>query len=403
MSPLLLYRRMIGLVGPTYIVVAFLGRLPMAMNQLGVLLLVSTETGRYSAGGMAAGAVATSSAVAAPVAGALTDRIGQRPVVLVQSLVASVGIMALVVLATADAALPLIVAVAGLTGLFMPPVGAMARVRWRHIAQPTGSGQVRLVDTAFSYEGAADEAAYVIGPALVGGIAAVVHPGGALIVASMLLAVFGGWFALHSTATPAHARPAGASKRMQMITPELVILAVANLLIGMVFGATQTGTTVLATEQGNPGHAGLVYALLAVGSVVAGLSVAALPARFGYADRILTFAAALAVLAIPLMLADSLGELTPVMVVLGFAIAPYMISVVMQARQLIPLSRAGMAMTLLGGAAGIGYAIGSGAAGRLADAGGHRAAFAVTLTACVTAFVLACLARRRLSAANAEA
>jgi MFS family permease len=47
------------------------------------------------------------------------------------------------------------------------------------------------------------------------------------------------------------------------------------------------------------------------------------------------------------------------------------------------------AMTLLAGATGIGYAIGSAVAGRLADTAGHTAAFAVTVTAGATALVLA--------------
>ncbi|NED99377.1 MFS transporter [Phytoactinopolyspora halotolerans] len=403
MSPLLLYRRLFGLVGPAYVVVAFFGRLPMAMIQLGALLLVSTETGRYSAGGLTAGAVAVANAVGAPIAGMMTDRVGQRPVVLIQSLAASAGLATLVVLATSGAELGVVVVVAGFTGLCMPQVGPLARVRWPHIARGTGAGQVKLVDAAFAYEGAADEASFVLGPALVGAVAAIVHPGGALIVASALLAVFGSWFAIHPTAPPARPWLAGRSKGRRLITPELVVLAAAQLLIGMVFGATQTGTTVLATEQGNPGHAGLVHALLAVGSVVAGLSVASLPARFGYERRLLAFAAGLSVFAVPLVFVNSLAGLIPIVLVLGLAIAPYMISVAMLARQLMPLSQAGMAMTLLAGATGIGYALGSGTAGRLADVSGHRAAFAVTLTACATAFALALLARRWLAAALAGA
>ena len=41
MSPLTSYRRLFALAGPLYVLVAFLGRLPLAMSQLGTLLLVS--------------------------------------------------------------------------------------------------------------------------------------------------------------------------------------------------------------------------------------------------------------------------------------------------------------------------------------------------------------------------
>ena len=51
MSPIASYRRLLSLAGAGYVIVAFLGRLPLAMSQLGTLLLVSDATGRYTAGG----------------------------------------------------------------------------------------------------------------------------------------------------------------------------------------------------------------------------------------------------------------------------------------------------------------------------------------------------------------
>ena len=47
---------------------------------------------RHRAGGAAAGVLAVANAVGSPLAGALADRIGQRPVVLVQSLVGAAGL-----------------------------------------------------------------------------------------------------------------------------------------------------------------------------------------------------------------------------------------------------------------------------------------------------------------------
>ena len=42
MSPLASYRRLFTLAGPLYVAVAFVGRLPLAMAQMGTLLLVAT-------------------------------------------------------------------------------------------------------------------------------------------------------------------------------------------------------------------------------------------------------------------------------------------------------------------------------------------------------------------------
>jgi MFS family permease len=401
LSPLVSYRSLLALTGPGYVVVAFLGRLPLAMSQLGTLLLVSGATGRYAAGGLAAGALAVANAIGAPVAGGIADRIGQRPVVLVQSLTATAALSMLVAMVSTDASLPIVVATAAVAGLCIPQVGPLARVRWRPITRRSGGAQPRLVDAAFSYEGAADEASFVLGPALVGVLAVLVNPGGALIAAAAMLGVFGCWFAIHPTATLTRpAETAVRSVRGRLVSPELVILAGAQLLIGMIFGATQTGTAVLATAAGQPGMAGMVHAFLGVGSVIAGLAVAWLPARFGYERRLVAFAAGLLVLALPLLLVGSLTSLVFAVLALGFAVAPYMISVFTLAERIVPVARVGAALTLLSGVTGIGYALGSAIAGRFADLGGHRPAFAVTVVAAGLAVGLAVLARRRLAAAQ---
>jgi MFS family permease len=394
----------LALAGPLYVVVAFLGRLPLAMSQLGTLLLVSGATGSYGAGGASAGALAVANAVGAPVAGVLADRVGQRPVVLVQSLAGAAGLVTLVSVSTAGMPWPVQAATAAATGLVLPQVGPLARVRWRPITRHAGSEQRRLVDAAFSYEGAADEASFVVGPALVGGFAALVAPAAALLVAAVVLAVFGSLFALHETADLTrrlHAAQHTAAGRL--LTPALVLLAVAQLAIGMVFGSAQTATSVLATAAGVPGMTGLLHALLGVGSVIAGLAVTALPASFGYDRRMRLFAVALFVLSLPLLLVGSLGFLAIALLVLGLAVAPYMISVFTLAERITPVQRTGATMTALAAATGLGYAVGSAIAGRLADWGGHTPAFAVTVGAGLLATVVAGSAGPTLRAEQAAA
>jgi MFS family permease len=57
-----------------------------------------------------------------------------------------------------------------------------------------------------------------------------------------------------------------------------------------------------------------------------------------------------------------------------------------------PPGRTGAAMTMLAAMTGLGYALGSSVAGQLADVGGHRPAFAVTVAAGVLAAALSLLA-----------
>ncbi|MFC7724742.1 MFS transporter [Nocardioides sp. GCM10028917] len=400
MTPLASYRRLLSIAGPTYVLVAFVGRLPLAMSQLGTLLLVSTATGSYGLGGLSAGALAVANAVGAPIAGSLADRVGQRPVVLVQSLLGATGLATLVAVVGSGSADAAIVVSAAATGLVLPQVGPLARVRWRPLTRSTGKHQRRLVDAAFSYEGAADEASFAIGPALVGLSVALVSPSGALLVAAVLLAVFGSAFALDPSARVAHDadHPGGGGR---LLGAAFVVLVGAQVSIGMLFGATQTGATVLATDAGTPGVAGLVHATLGVGSALAGLATAYLPERVGHERRALVAAWALLVLALPLLVVGSLAGTAATVLFLGFAVAPYMIAVFSLAERVVPAARVGAAMTTLASATGLGYALGSSVAGRLADTSGATAAFAVTVGATVLAVALMSTQQRRLRAASA--
>ncbi|QKE83431.1 MFS transporter [Arthrobacter sp. NEB 688] len=403
MSPIASYRRLFSLAGPLYVLVAFVGRLPLAMSQMGTLLLVSGTTGSYGLGGAAAGGLAVANAVGAPFAGSLADRIGQRPVVLVQSLAGGAGLLLLVGLAHGGAASGLVIASAALAGLLMPQVGPLARVRWRPLTRHQGSQQPRLMETAFSYEGAADEASFVMGPALIGVLAVLASPSVALVVAAVLLLGFGTAFAVHHTAALTLAHRPSAEGAGRLVTATFVVLLLAQLLIGVVFGSVQTGTTVLTTLAGQPGLAGLVHATLGIGSVIAGLAVAGLPARFTVPSRVLVAATGLAVLSAPLLLTDSVPRLFLVVLVLGFVIAPYMISVFMLGERAVPPARIGTAMTLLASTTGLGYAIGSAVAGRVADVHGHTGAFTVTVSAGVLAMLLALFGRPLLTRATPTA
>jgi MFS family permease len=185
-----------------------------------------------------------------------------------------------------------------------------------------------------------------------------------------------------------------------LLTPALVVLGVAQLLVGSVFGSVQTGTSVLATAAGSPGLTGYLHALLGVGSVIAGLAVAGLPARFALSTRLRWFAAGLLALSAPLLLVGSLLTLVPVLLVLGCTVAPYMITTFTLGERVTPPSRTGAAMTVLAAATGLGYAVGAALAGRLADWGGHTPAYAVTVGAGAAAVLVSWGARRVLERAE---
>ncbi len=143
-----------------------------------------------------------------------------------------------------------------------------------------------------SYESTADEVSFVLGPALVGVLASAGSPQVAVLAAAGGIAVFGAAFALHPTArataphgTGPHGTTAGAADAggtAALVRREAVVL-VGMLAMGLLFGGTQAALTALTRDAGVPGSAGLVYAVMGVGSAITALSVVALPRRWGCA------------------------------------------------------------------------------------------------------------------------
>lgn len=396
------YPRLFSLPGRPFVVIGALARLPLAMSQLGTLLLVSSPlvAGRLGPGGLAAGAVAAAIAIGSPLFGALTDRFGQRWVMLVQALVAGGALIGEGIAARAGAPWQVVALVGALAGLFMPQIGTMARVRWRAIGARHREEQAGILETSFAWEGAVDEASFALGPALVGVLAVAAGPVPALLVAGIMLVVLGSAFAVHPTASlvPGHPRVRDSAVARQRLWNHGVASTVAGLgLMGMVFGSVQTGTTSLATAAGKPGLAGLLHALLSVGSATAGLLLPRLARRLDLVARWRLFSLGLFVLALPLLLVDRLVWLVPVLLVLGFAAAPYMITLYSVAERVSAPAHIGTVMTMLAAMTSLGYAVGTSVAGRLADWGGATPAFAVTVAVGLAAALHAAVVAARVT------
>ncbi|MFC7245899.1 MFS transporter [Catellatospora aurea] len=405
------YRDLVRITGPWFLLLAFFARLPAAMGPLGVITLVVAATGSYGTAGLAAAAFGVGAALGGPVTGALADRYGQRAVGIATAIVDAAAYAALVFAVTGGlsaAVLPL----AALAGFAMPQVGPLVRVRWAVLLGDRG--QQRRLPTAMAYEGAADEASFLAGPALVGILALSGWAGAPLLVGAALTVLAAVPFALHRTVPPvlrapradASAGPAAAelADAGRMPLSRVAVLVAAMSVIGIVFGATQTGVTAFADSIGSAGSAGLIYAVLGVGSAVAGLAVAWLPESLGPVSRYAWSAAALVGGSAALLLAHSTLTALAAVVVLGVTAAPYLISGYALAGRLCPPRRAGMVMTLLASGVVAGVSLGAAVAGRLADAYGHRGAFAVPLAAAVLGLLLAVLVtpglRRAVHAAD---
>ncbi|ROQ35086.1 MFS transporter [Streptomyces sp. PanSC19] len=386
------YRDTLSLLGPALPVVSFLGRLPTAMCQLGSLLLVAETSGSLAVAGLTGGALAAGQTVAGPVIGRLADRHGQRGIVLAASLANAVAVTALVLAALAGAATGPLMALGALAGATVPQVGPLARTRSVALARRAGADD-RLVGAVLSFEGTLDEVSFVLGPALVGLAAAFAHPAAALLLAALLLTVCGTAFALHPTAratapaAPVVSTRTGAAERTRL-PGSAYALRGTMVLQGAMFGASQAGITALTEELGAPAQAGLVYAAMGVMSAAVGLSMAAVPARIGLTTRWRAATAGLVLLSVPLLFVGSLAALYAVVVVLGAAYAPHLITVFGLTERTVPAARLAESMAFLTSGIVGGQALALALSGRLAEGHGAPAAFAVAVGAAVACAAL---------------
>jgi MFS family permease len=409
------YSRLPELAGRGFIPLGLFARLPLAMLTVGTLTLVTSVSGSYAVGGTSAGAVGIGSAIGAPVLGALADRFGQRPVLVVSAILNALAVLALIatayVVPGAEGGTVPVLAAAFVAGVSCPQVGPLARVRWMALTSAANrKGGGTDLDTALSYESTADELTFVLGPALVGILASLIAPWLPLAVAAALTITLVPAFAVHRThlsvprkavepktadrktadrktadrtAGQSRARRAGFAAFAAMSLPVL-----AMVCMGSFFGSTQAALSSFSASFATSEVAGLLYAVMGLSSAAAAVSVAYWPARFTLAARWLAGAAVMAGLSTLLLLPGDGWAMVLVLLVLGLPVGPVMVTVFAIGGIVAPAGRLGTVMTALASGIVAGTALGSSVAGQLAQGSGYSAAFLVPVAAAAALFVL---------------
>ena len=147
------------------------------------------------------------------------------------------------------------------------------------------------------------------------------------------------------------------------------------LSLGGLLGACEVATIAFADEQGRPALAGVLLAVWALGSLLAGLVVGAVTFRRSPAQRYRIGSVALVALMLPLPFVDSLLALGFFLLLCGFAISPTLIAAITWTQTLVPEDRLneGIAAVTTGLVAGI--APGAALVGVVVDARGASASF----------------------------
>lgn len=334
-----------------------LGRLPIGVTGLAILLLVQTATGSFAQGGAAAGSYVAGLAALAPAIGRVIDRYGPRTVLLACAGIFPSSLAALVAASAQDAKV-LALAFAACAGASFPPITVCVRTYFRRRL-----GGDALLATAYSAESVLIELIFIVGPLLVALFVAFASPAAAVLFAAACgfagTLLFTRTPALRSWAIEEH-RSAGllgplAERGFAMLVAVVLCFATA-------FGFLEIGVTAYATEAGEPALAGVLLGLMSLGSAAGGLAYGG---RTWHAPLGRQFAVALASMGAGLAVL-SMGWTTwpfaALCVLAGVAMAPGLIIQSMLAARIARMEHATEAFTwttsaLLAGV-GIGLALG---------------------------------------------
>ena len=263
------YRALFRTPGLTGIFAAsMLGRLPIGVTGLAILLLVQSESGSFARGGLAAACYVTGLALVAPILGRQIDRLGPRPVLLACALAFPSALLVLVE-ASAHAELGWLAFIAaGAAGASFPPITVCMRTFFRQVIDEDA-----LLASAFSAESVVIEIIFIVGPLIV-----------ALFVA-FATAAAAVWFAagcglagtllfLRSAALRSWRveRRMGRGFLGPLASREFVRLVLIVLCFASAFGFLEVGITGYAIERGDAAFAGILLGIMSAGSALGGLA-----------------------------------------------------------------------------------------------------------------------------------
>ena len=367
-------------------------RLPIAMVTLGIVVLVSQQTGSYAAAGRVSAAYVVANALAALPQGRLMDRLGQAKVIAIGSAVFALGLTWLVYAVVEHWSAPWPHLAAVVAGVAQPLIGSGIRARWQHLLDDPAHLQ-----TAFAFEAVADELVFMIGPTMVTFLATLWHPTAGLI-AALLLGWLGGWALAIQRATepPVMAPPADGTAHPAMPWGALAPLTLGGASLGMLFGATEVATVAFTEGLGNRGVSGVLLAIWSFGSLLAGAATGAITWRITTLTRLRRGALGLTLAMVVTPFVGTIWLQAAVLFVAGFTISPTLIAAVTRLEEVTPRERFSEAMGLLHTGLAAGTAPGAAISGWVIDTYDGSMAYWVAASGAALTLLCGLLARDRV-------
>lgn len=379
------YRRLLATPGARAFTTGnLIARLPMGMFSVSAVIMIAGSRGSYALAGAVTATGLAATAVVAPWTARLVDRYGQARIAVPATAIATLGSLALLLCVHYDAPAWTLFAAYAATAT-TPNTGGMSRARWAHLHR----GDPAALHTANSFEQAADELCFMLGPALAALLCAALFPeAGTLIGAILLMTGVLVFAAQRATEPPVAPRTRAGSPLRTRGMPALLATFLAT---GAVFGAMEVVTIAHA--------GGAILALQAGGSCVAGLLYGSLRPAGDIRRRLLWCLAGMTTLmSLPLFAAsasDSLLTLAGGLLLAGAATAPTMVTGMTLVQRLTPEGQLNEGMTLSVTALLGGIAAGSAVGGWMVEHTGAATGYVAPVCAAGLALAVAAAGIRR--------
>lgn len=252
------------------------GRLPIGMAMLLFVFVVHAGTGSYSVAGFAAAANTAATALFGPTMGRLADRGHAALILVITGLAQGAALVGLVLVLRAHLGVPTVIAVAAVTGLVNPPIGAVTRTVLPRLAPNAEARQ-----TAFALDAILIEITFVVGPALVGVVIALWDGYVATLIAAALNVIGALWLASAPSVRHGYvvepvdhgARPLSRWRKLigPLASRGLRTVLMVSVLEAAAFGVLEVAIPSYMNALGKPQLGGLLYAVWSGGSIVGGL------------------------------------------------------------------------------------------------------------------------------------
>jgi predicted MFS family arabinose efflux permease len=306
----------------TILLATLLGRLPIGISGLAILLYVEEVSDSFAAAGVCAGALALGSAAGAPFQGRLIDRRGAG-MLLPLAIVHGAGLVSIWLAGEAGVPVALLAALSLAAGASLPPVSSVLRSRWPYLLPG------ELLAGAFALDSVMIEVIFVAGPLITTVVVATVGPQYALIVSAASVLLGTSWMLAGLAGRPGPERTEAGRPAFglgALASPGLRTLVLASMPVGFAFGTLEVVLPAFSEAEGSKELAGL---LLAAWSAASGVSGFIWGARGGGAPLLqahLLFAWLLPLGVVPLLLAGSPLSMALLAILAGLPIAPLIAS-----------------------------------------------------------------------------